>query len=353
MTKNTRYYHFDYLRAISAVFIIGIHASGILLQDTPNTSLTWLFGTIFQMIVRIGLPIFFIISGALILNGKDESLSDFYFKRVSKILIPLLIYSYFYLFIYYDKFASSNFYNFIIATRKVINGPVYYHLWFVYTIFGIYLFTPFIKKMLKNLTYKQLFMLILLIFLIRVNNNYLSVFGLSIGFNNLSFIDWNLYFILGYFLTHPDTIKFKKYIYLSAIICFILTFFIIRFMPKFNQNIYDLAPTMILISSGFFMFFESNKIYFKKNRIYNIIINPISKHSYSIYLIHAFVLSDIVNGKLGINGLTFNPVIGTFITVMITLIISLIISYLIDTVLINPINKLLNTFYKKLKNNLI
>lgn len=95
--------------------------------------------------------------------------------------------------------------------------------------------------------------------------------------------------------------------------------------------------------SAVFMYFINCR---NKNTINKFLIF-ISKYSYSIYLIHAFVLSYIVTDKLNIKFITINPVVGLFLTVSITLIISIIFALVIDNCIINIINKVIHIFINK------
>ena len=60
---------YDFIRVFACICVIGIHCTKNLL---------------FESISRIGLPMFTFLSGVLILNSNDESISTFYFKRFIK-----------------------------------------------------------------------------------------------------------------------------------------------------------------------------------------------------------------------------------------------------------------------------
>lgn len=99
MNKKERIYNYDFLRAVATISIITIHASDIIVSNLDKFNLQWWYGTIVQIISRIGLPIFFVLSGSLILKSKEERIGKFYIKRAIKIIIPLIVYSFIYLFI--------------------------------------------------------------------------------------------------------------------------------------------------------------------------------------------------------------------------------------------------------------
>ena len=79
----------------------------------------------------------------------------FYKKRLSRILIPLVIWNAVYC-VHYHKDVATYF-------AESINQGCAYHLWFLYLILGIYLLTPFLKQIVDHCTRSQLWWLLALI----------------------------------------------------------------------------------------------------------------------------------------------------------------------------------------------
>ncbi|WP_290059868.1 acyltransferase [Paraclostridium bifermentans] len=335
--QTKRKYHYDYIRALGVLCIIGIHSTDLLLSNVQNHSAQWWFGTLIQLVVRIGLPIFFMISGALILNSSNDNIGEFYKKRFLRILIPLFIYSFIYLFVFNYRLDIFKFNNFVESIKLILSNNVHYHLWFVYTILGIYICAPFIKIMVNNLKDQQLCVLIVILLAFRFIYTYLPMFGITIGINSIIFDGWTFYFILGYFLTRDIAKKYFNIIIKLGIISFICSIFILRFLPNMNVGLFDFAPTMLFITSAVFVLFEKNKDIINEKKYFYKEVAFISKYSYSIYLIHALILSKIVNEKLGVNALTHNFVIGSILTIILTSIFSIIAAFIIDNLIVNPI----------------
>lgn len=337
--KNNRWYYMDYLRFISVICIIGIHASDIVLQSSKHFNIQWWYSTILQTLVRIGLPIFFMMSGALLLNSKEESLFQFYVKRFSKVAIPLIIYSLFYLFMFNYRWSLFSPNILIQSLLAIFKGPIFYHLWFVYTLLGLYVITPFLKIMLQALSDKLLINLMITILILRFISIYIPVMGISLGINNYVFDNWVMYFISGYMLTRDLGEKFNKTIYRLGVISFIFTIIIIRYIPNLSNNLFDLSPTMVLMTAAVFLFFKQNGHHFPQKGPIYWLISLSNKYSYSIYLIHAFTLSYVLNYKLGINGMWINPVIGILVTISLAFVFSFVFAFIIDNIVINPILK--------------
>ena len=104
----------------------------------------WWYANIFDSISRWTVTMFIMISGILLLNKEMHSYKKFIKKRVLKIVIPLIVWSSFY-YIYKNGF-SLDYTSVKNIIKALFEGNIYYHLWFMYTILGIYLVIPILKK---------------------------------------------------------------------------------------------------------------------------------------------------------------------------------------------------------------
>lgn len=138
----------DFIRVIATFFVIGLHSAAPLLigyNDIPVNY--WWVGNFFSSIARTGVPLFFMLSGYLLI-GKSEPLWVFYRKRIVKVVVPLVVWSILYVFwnVYYLKAAPislSSFYTGFLT-------PTSYHLWFLYAIIGVYLYVPILRVFIAN-----------------------------------------------------------------------------------------------------------------------------------------------------------------------------------------------------------
>ena len=85
-------------RIVSTFAVVFLHVAIVFMLDNDIDTEYWWFGNIFNVLVRWCVPSFVMISGALLLDNKnEESLSKFYSKRLSRVLIPILFWSIMYL----------------------------------------------------------------------------------------------------------------------------------------------------------------------------------------------------------------------------------------------------------------
>ena len=104
--------------------------------------------------VRTGVPLFFMMSGYLLLrNPKTLQFGLFYRRRFGRILIPFLIWDAIY---FADKrrLAGLSLFSTDFFKELFVNGSEY-HLWYVYTLIGLYLFMPFLKRIVDACTLRE------------------------------------------------------------------------------------------------------------------------------------------------------------------------------------------------------
>jgi len=193
----------DNLRAFATFAVILLHVSAPILYKYGSISnFSWWIGNIYDSSVRFCVPIFLMLSGAL-MYPKTYELSDFFKKRFSRILFPFVFWSLVY--ILHD--LSIKFYNGDVMTMKEIAVVIFtkvkdgasYHLWYIYMLIGIYMIFPIFQKWINNSTKKDI-MYYLLVWgiVIIIGLPFFNRFKMNIDFRYFSgFLG---YTILGYFL---------------------------------------------------------------------------------------------------------------------------------------------------------
>ena len=81
--KN-RIFYYDILRALAIVGIITCHMTASYVSIVNAFSLDWIFVEFFNSLRQFAIPLFVMISGALLIN-KDYSLSNFVYKKFNRI----------------------------------------------------------------------------------------------------------------------------------------------------------------------------------------------------------------------------------------------------------------------------
>lgn len=344
---------YDYIRVLACLCIIGIHSTG---RSSYEFNEIWeIVDYILHDFFRISLPVFFLLSGALLLSGrKQESVGEFYKRRFIKIVLPFFVYSLFYAvwvnqnFRLLDCFSVETWKNIIKNILPGIKGTLETYqavpLWFVYTIIGIYIVAPFLKVMLQNMDEKMLKTLAVVLFVMRCIKNYVPVwFGLKIGVDYI-FSGWILYFILGYIIIQPWMEKYYKWIAVSGALAFgISSVVYIVFPQNVSENYYDLAPHMILQACGLFILMYKSENVICKNEKVTKVVTILSKYTFSIYLLHSFTMREVIKSGI-LDRLTGNVIIRELLQILFTFIVSFVLAVAVD----NTIMKLFQNICEKI-----
>ena len=92
LSKGGRQVYIDDLRVIATVFVIGVHTVSLAATMTEYGSIPFRVLTIFNFIFLSCNLLFVMLSGALLLPVKNESIGSFFRKRFTKVAIPLVVY---------------------------------------------------------------------------------------------------------------------------------------------------------------------------------------------------------------------------------------------------------------------
>jgi surface polysaccharide O-acyltransferase-like enzyme len=332
--------YINILRTIAIIGVIIVHSAGPLLSITDNESYWWT-GNVYDGLVRWCVPVFVMISGALLLNPeKNDSLQVFLNKRASKIILPFIFWILFYEAWKYRGDLGNV--SIPAAIKEMMSGSVYFHLWFLYMIVGIYLITPLIQIIIRNSS-KTIIEYYLIIWFITSSLFTLFPYLLDvrIGLQLPYFTGYLGYFILGYYLhrfSMPS--KINKLIYAGGagglLITLIGTYIGTKRAGIFDGYFYEYhSPNTVLASIAIFVLFKNidwDSLFPKDGRFMKW-ITSISIASFGIYLIHPLVMDILKSHKMmnligfKINYQLIHPVIGTPVTIILVLLVShLIIS---------------------------
>lgn len=156
-----RNFYFDLLRIISCFMVVMVHVSGIYFESYPVNTMDWMISNIYNCIAISGVPIFFMISGALMLKPtKKIKLKKFLLHHVLYLVASYFLTIFAYNLLYYGVSESNkNFVSFkdkVILTSMCGAGTGVGHLWFLPVLISIYLLVPIVKEGLveeKNCIY--------------------------------------------------------------------------------------------------------------------------------------------------------------------------------------------------------
>ena len=149
--------HLEIMRIVAIFFVIFNHTGYegfFLFYNYESTTFSYWFYMILSVFCKFSVPLFFAISGALLLT-KEESIKKLFAHRVLRMISILILISFWY-YINYLLMSKENFDLLDFFKNFILNNGYYWNatLWFLYT-FTIYLLLlPFLRAMVKNLSEK-------------------------------------------------------------------------------------------------------------------------------------------------------------------------------------------------------
>jgi len=126
---------------MGAVVLVHAVAPLVTAAHTDLGSAPWWAANALDAALRWCVPVFVMISGALLLAPKPESPRDFYRKRWARIGLPLIAWTVAYLL--WETWRNGM--DAETAWRQAAAGAPSIHLYFLYVIAGLYLLTPFLR----------------------------------------------------------------------------------------------------------------------------------------------------------------------------------------------------------------
>lgn len=295
MKLKEKNYNLELIRMISFILVILIHVTNYYCRAYGTVSRgEYVFSLILDMLARISVPCFFMITGALLL-GRQEPLEK-HGKRLLRFFIVLAVWSVIYAI--WNNYYMKTPYN----IKHILFEPAEPHLWYLYAMIPIYLVLPFFQIMCRHMDLRMEQAFLVVITLAVIFNYNLSMQNES-AYYDLPLIGdriYSYYVFIGYYLY-----KYRKHIVKSqglvaAVfagcmgINIALTLWKTFQNGKHYENFMEYGnPLLALASAMFFLFIiRLKKSEFSPGETGKKIINLFCGCSFGIYLIHILFLDN-------------------------------------------------------------
>lgn len=372
--KSNRIFYYDALRALAIIGIVCCHMTAFFITKIKFFSIEntdFIFLLFFNSLRQFSIPIFVMISGALLIN-KDYTLSTFIRKKFNRIFVPyifwaiiLILFSFLLIHLGIKANIINSFsFEYIITSIIGLNkgftkGRIF---WFIWMILTVYIIIFILNKLLlyldenkKNKIINVLVIIFVIYCLIFVPSGIIKLSPFTNTFNY--YISFTGYALLGYFLAKRDFTKYNKYLknnaknmaiifaigFISSYVYYLIKIINLSSISNNLESISYFGILTIILSSSLFLLFrymeETNKdngksILMKiKNSKLNIFINSLSKCSFGIYFIHPLVFifySEIFLGSMNI--LEHNPIKSSLLLIVLVLLTSWFIIWVLGKI---------------------
>ncbi len=296
---KTRENHYNALKFFATILVVFAHASrmytGEGVVNPINTST--LLDNATRFIYSFHMPLFIAISGMIYGHciedlDKYKDTGKFLVNKMKRLLIPYLFFGLFYVapvMVVYgftgDSYFKYCFYGILLSRDSR-------HLWYIGTLFGIFVVSLFANKIVKGCNIYLSFAILALLLLLSVFSHKLTG---NLQISNCAY--YLVYFYLGYFYNR----YYEKLYIIHKLPALIILFFIQILAFKLNivfvKYLSALVGGLVCISLTSYM-----KMQFMNNRF----VKVLSKNGFGIYLFHPMIIY-ILYYYLG--GLDINPIV--------------------------------------------
>lgn len=325
----TRNHSIDTLRSLAIFFVVFLHVSAEYVYFGQHQKIfnhVFWIGNIIDSFCRICVPLFVLISGSFLL-GRSDSVIEMYIKRAKRILLPLCFWVILYsIYKYLISYYSGNPISINSLILPALLGKPFYHLWYLYMIIGLYLFTPFLNLMIPKIPVRATWSMAFVFLGIGMVNSFFDSYFNNKVFFLLWFINYLGYYMLGYLISkskisYPTSSLLIIY-FLSSSLIAVLTYFTIKNFDSLYFYGY-LSPLVIIASLSFYKIFQQAN--FKEN-----ILSKMAPLTLGIYLIHSGLL-DFLNYQIKIKNISFvqNPLWAIPLKSLIIFSISFVFAFLL------------------------
>ena len=335
-SDKKREIRYDIARFAAIILTVASHAQP---KPFPKGS----YGAILlPMIYYCCNSVFFMLSGRFNLAREFRSPSDyrsFYRDKAVTILLPFFLFTCLYNYLaLLDEGLSFTFSVYVKSTIKAfMGGNAGSHLWFVYTLAGLMLSTPFLSRMLHAMSDAELNILFGAgIFWNAVSICLTADAGIPFGFNGWLLQSWALQYFLGYWVLRMEGKIRRPLWYAFGVLCLAANSLWSYILPENNKHSEDLAPLFVFWALAVYLFLTSRK----KDLPAGIarFVTFAASHTYMVYLCHNTVRKRLLEPAFTLN--VPSPVKYPM-AVVLCLVLSLAAAALADSLVIFPLQRLL------------
>lgn len=274
-------------------------------EITPLVMVDWFASDVYGAIGYLGVPLFIILSGALLLTPTkaDEPMRVYYKKRFARVGLPMIFWTVIYFgWSFGVRGTPFSVYN---MEQGLLSGS-YPLLWFLYLLVGLYLVTPMLRVFVKHVDHRKFTVLLSIWFVGTVITPIIHTFT-TFSFNPLSFVvlDWVGYFLLGIYLINTKIRSLWAYLGLlgGLIVAILGDWFLTASMGESYTGFFHgyLSFNMIIASAALFLLLTripQSRID-RLNPTVNGVIHWIGQNTLPIYLLHIMILETLQLGLLG------------------------------------------------------
>ena len=311
LAKRERDYGIDLIKVFAIIGVVMIHTCTTGYSGNSILSFDWISSIFWGSVSRASVPLFFMCSGALLLDPSRElTLRKLYTKNVLRIVVSMLVWASFYKVFHLVVGKALTVANLILALKEVVLFRHEYHFYFLHISLIVYAFLPITRAFVKSASRKELRYALIVWFLLGIAYPTLKPFWpltLISGIPSQWMINMT-YASIGYGLAGYYFKTYRPSVRLSAVLTalgFSAVFgFTVYFSAKNGKlctNYFEgMSIGVAVLAMGVF-----GLLYNLKDRLTAKPVQTFLRHgsnaSFCIYLVHVFWLYIFRSLKIDVN----------------------------------------------------
>ncbi len=286
--KNKRIEYISLASVLSAIAVVFLHANECVGEF--SFARYWVTANFIHSFFIFAVPLFFMISGAMLLDfNKKYDLKTYFSKRITKTVIPYIFWSIFGILFQLFYLNTISHIDLSYIFNCFINGNAIIVYWFFIPLFELYvLFTVFVY-LVNNKKRCLTFLAVLL--LLNCVLNYYKI-GVIVGYSFLA--------VFGFYIhKYGISRKLRIIFYVLAIFGFLANSFGSYYLSITAGKLirtyieYTFLPAM-LYPCGLFVFIKYDLVKIMEYDWVNRIVSFLDFYTFGIYLIHWYILQIMI-----------------------------------------------------------
>jgi len=332
--SGARIAYLDKLRVISLIAVVILHTVAPGWETANIYSYQWKAVNVVNSCVRWCVPVFVMISGSLFL-GKEISIKKLYSKYILRMLMAFIGWS-----AIYTLFTSGD------RIKAFFTG--YYHMWYILMTIGLYMCVPVVRVITQNEKITKYYLLLAFVFVFLLPevkillvdfasdsfNTVVDLLANSIDRLGMQFLfGYVSYFMLGYMLSQAELKRqTRSIIYALGVAGFAYTigmsFFVAyRYQTYCNQFFGNFTVNVLVQAIAIYVWMKYRNEDARETKA----LASLAKWSFGAYILHAPIIEQL-NKRIGLNVLSFNPILSSIVIAVIVLVVSYLFSAILNQI---------------------
>ena len=328
----------DLIRLVAALAVILTHTSALVVSSNRAMTLDFWIGDFFDSLSRLGVILFVMVTGALMLDEEREmSLKKIYGKKVVHMIALTFFWALVYAGVYYvilpnlfgDAVSSESFvYHFFKG---------HYHMWYLYMLIGLYLVTPFLRAFAKKDKPELVLLFILLadfsqflksiikaVRLVWPNANYalMVLDQLSLDF----FAGFTACYLLGWYLVHVGlkTQQARVGLFVTGAVALLVTFLYVGITGDYKNGYSNFNILIFIYAASAFELLHALPLALSEGLERWLV--SLSNLSFGVYIVHPMVLSFVMTFIVTDLGALTSIVMWTILVTLLSFALTFVLS---------------------------